>query len=137
MKWQAAVDKCAGLNTSNYGGYSSGWHLPDIDELRTLLIADRVTNNCKVSAASGCLSSSCWSCLTCTQTGTQSSSGTGCFDWGSSFNDGRYSKFGETGYFWSSSTLSDVTGHAWFAVFDYGFVDVNGKGNDGYVRCVR
>ena len=139
MAWQAAVDKCTSLNSSNYGGYSSGWHLPDIDELRTLLIADRVKNNCKVSAASGCLSfRSCWSCSTCTQTGTQSS-GT-CSSWGTSYSDGRYSKFGETGVFWSSSTESEgTTGYyAWRVSFNVGTVNYSGKANNSYyVRCVR
>ena len=139
MAWQAAVDKCTSLNAGNYGGYSSGWHLPDIDELRTLLIADRVTNNCKVSAASGCLSySSCWSCSTCTQTGTQSSSGTGCSSWGTSYSDGRYSKFGEDGWFWSSSTTSDNTDGAWYVGFDNGYVSYYYKTDIYYyVRCVR
>ncbi len=139
MTWQAAVDHCTGLNSSNYGGYSSGWHLPTIDELRTLLIADRVKNNCQVSETNGCLSrSSCWSCSTCTQTGTQLSSGIGCdYSMGTSYSDGRYSKFGETGVFWSSSTRSDSTDHAWYVYFDNGSVAARYKTYNNRVRCVR
>ena len=139
--WENAKSHCTSLNTSNYGGFSSGWHLPTIDELRTLLIASRVSANCQVSETNNCLSfSSCWSCSTCTQTGTQSSSGTDCAsesDWGTSYSDGRYSKFVEAGYFWSSSTLSDYTYAAWGVSFSYGVVDNGSKDFDYDVRCVR
>lgn len=144
MELQAAKDHCTGLNSSNYGGYSSGWHLPTIDELKTLLIADRVTSNCQVSETSGCLSSSsCWSCSTCTQTGTQSSSGTGCSSRGTSYSDGRYSKFGDSDEFLSSSSDSP---HLWCVGFDVGDIhlslpfcatcadDINNLYN---FRCVR
>ena len=144
MEWQAAVDHCTSLNSSNYGGYSSGWHLPTIDELKTLLIADRVTSNCAVSETNGCLSYSCWTCSTCTQTGTQSSSGTFCNSWGTSYVDGRYSKFGETEYFWSSSIRSDSdsSNNAWLVNFTDGFVRSRYHANYSllgsyYVRCVR
>lgn len=132
--WSNAVSYCDNLTE---GGYSD-WHLPNIDELKTLLIANRVTSNCAVSEANNCLSySSCWSCSTCTQAGTQSSSGTSCSDWGPSYSDGRYSKFGETGYLWSSSPRSETTGSAWSIVFSYGLVSYNGENHDVSVRCVR
>ncbi|MBO7127005.1 DUF1566 domain-containing protein [bacterium] len=134
MTWSNAVSYCDNLTE---GGYSD-WHLPNIDELKTLLIANRVTSNCAVSEANNCLSySSCWSCSTCTQTGTQSSSGTRCSDWGTSYSDGRYSKFGETGGFWSSSTQSDNTGYAWRVDFGYGSVYSLDKTDSRDVRCVR
>ena len=133
--WSNAKSYCDNLTE---GGYSD-WHLPTIDELKTLLInADRVTNKCKVSKTNGCLSSSCWSCSTCTETGTQSSSGTDCDSWGTSYSDGRYSKFGETGYFWSSSTLSGNTSDsAWYVSFINGYVNYNYKTDSRRVRCVR
>ena len=118
----------------------SDWHLPTIDELRTLLInADRVKNNCQVSEDNNCLSySSCWRCSTCTQTGTQESNGTDCSDWGTSYSDGRYSKFGETGYFWSSSIISDLSDDAWFVNFNRGGVHSDNKEwSSMSVRCVR
>lgn len=138
MTWSDAVSYCDNLTE---GGYSD-WHLPNIDELRTLLIADRVKNNCQVSEANNCLSaygffSSCWSCSTCTQTGTQSSSNTSCSDLGTPYSDGRYSKFGETGYFWSSSVRSDGSTDAWRVSFDYGYVGFNDKTSSHNVRCVR
>ena len=134
MSWSDAITYCDNLTEGSY----SDWYLPTIDELKTLLIADRVTNNCQVSEANGCLSySGCWSCSTCTQTGTQSSSGTSCSSWGSSYSDGRYSKFGETGYFWSSSVRSDYSGYAWYVGFYYGSVSDFNKNVTYPVRCVR
>lgn len=136
MTWSNAKSYCESYSD----GGLSGWHLPTIDELRTLLIADRVKNNCQVSETNDCLSSSCWSCSTCTQTGTQSSSGTSCDDSGTSYSDGRYSKFGDTGWFWSSSIPSDYSGYAWRVDFSSGIVGIDyldylDGGND--VRCVR
>ena len=123
MEWQAAIDHCTGLNTSNYGGYSSGWHLPNISELRTLIknCADSQTGgSCGVTAS--CLSDSCWNGATCS-----------C----SEDLTGGHSKFGETGWFWSSSTNSDNSDSAWLVVFNFGFVIQNYKTNSGNVRCVR
>lgn len=134
MRWSDAVSYCKSLNE---GGYSD-WRLPNIDELKTLLNANRVTNNCRVSEKNNCLSSSCWSCSTCTQTGTQNSNNGGCFDWGTAYSDGRYSKLGDTVYLWSSSTRSDSTGNAWLVNFSYGSVNNSYKASlNLYVRCVR
>ena len=130
MLWQPAVNHCTGLNSSNYGGYSSGWHLPTISELRTLI------NNCEGTQMPGgscgvrddevvCLSSSCQGedCYACSDSTT-----------------GGHSKFGETGAFWSSSTMSDSTDRAWYVNFQDGGV-FNGSiyifGSGDYVRCVR
>lgn len=141
MTWDDAKSYCESYTE----GGLSGWHLPTIDELRTLLIADRVKNNCQVSETNGCLSySRCWSCSTCTQTGTQSSSGIYCSNWGSLYSDGRYSKFGETVVLWSSSTRSEDTDYAWRVNFLNGAVSLYNGDRDGddktrslYVRCVR
>ena len=117
--WQNAVDYC---NSYSEGGLS-GWHLPTISELRTLI------KNCSGTVTGGscgvtdsCLSSSCQdeSCYSCDY-----------------YEDGRYSKFGETGWFWSSSTKSDITDYAWFVYFYSGYVDYYYKTNYSYVRCVR
>ena len=137
VTWNDAIGYCNNLTECGY----SDWKLPIIDDLRTLLIADRVSNNCRVSEANGCLSyNSCWSCSTCTQTGTQANSGTDCAGWGSSYSDGRYSKFGDSEYFWSSSSvssLSDGSGSAWNVDFGNGSIYDAVKSNGGYVRCVR
>ena len=104
MNWNSAKQYCEDLTE---GGYSD-WRLPNIDELRTLLIADRVSNRCRVSERNNCLSGDCWSCSTCTQKGTQKSDSRGCSDWGTAYSDGRYSRLGDGQvWLWSSSTRSD------------------------------
>ena len=119
--WQNAVDYC---NSYSEGGLS-GWHLPTISELRTLI------KNCSGTVTGGscgvtdsCLSSSCQdgSCYSC-----------------DNYEDGRYSKFGEIGWFWSSSTVSDYTDLAWFVGFYGGYVSGDSKTYDDRsgVRCVR
>ena len=128
--WQQAKDYCTGLNTSNYGGFSSGWHLPTISELRTLIQNCSATqmppvgsNTCGVREDKSvtCLSNSCW---------TESA----CY---SCDGNGGYSKFGDTGWFWSSSFQSDGSYSAWSVGFSYGFVDDYIIGDLNYVRCVR
>ena len=128
LKWQAAVDHCNSLNSSNYGGFSSGWHLPTISELRTLV------KNCSDTQMPGgscgvrdddevvCLSSSCQGadCYTCPYDST-----------------GGHSKFGETGYFWSSSAKSGSSGYAWLVLFSHGTVHDSGKSVENDIHCVR
>jgi hypothetical protein len=36
VNWSEATNFCANLNNRNYGGYSSGWRLPEIRELEAL-----------------------------------------------------------------------------------------------------
>ena len=137
MQWEAAKDHCTSLNLSNYGGYSIGWHLPTIDELKTLLIWNKA-NSCKVSETNNCLAwDGCWTCETCTEQGTASTSSNTCSNWGTFYSDGRYSKFGETGYFWSSSILSDDSDYAWYVDFGSGSVSNVYLYYDIDVRCVR
>ena len=133
MNWSSAKQYCEDLTE---GGYSD-WRLPNIDELRTLLIADRVSNRCRVSERNNCLAGNCWSCSTCTQTGTQKDR-TGCSDWGTAYSDGRYSRLGDGKVFlWSSSTLSGSPNGAWAVDFAYGLVNISIKSFNYYVRCVR
>ncbi|MBQ4439081.1 DUF1566 domain-containing protein [bacterium] len=138
MVLKAAEDYCSGLNSSNYGGYSSGWRLPTIDELRTLLIADRVKNNCQVSGINDCLSSSCWSCGNCTESCTSDDGGATCSDC-TYYDDGRYSKFGDTGSFWSYSLIYPIyySADVWIVDFGSGYVDFRYNESESSVRCVR
>ena len=76
----------------------SGWHLPTIDELKTLLIWSKA-DSCKVSEENGCCHYRCWSCGSCTEEENNCSHG------GTLYDDGRYSKFGDVGFFWSSSSV--------------------------------
>ncbi|MBQ3367527.1 DUF1566 domain-containing protein [bacterium] len=119
-----AVDYCTSLNSSNYGGYSSGWHLPTISELRTLI------QNCSNTESEGeCgVTESCLSYSECRYDACS-----GC----SSDSSGKYSKFGETGGFWSSSTELFATDYAWSVGFSGGRVSYSLKSNKASVRCVR
>ena len=121
MNWSSAKQYCENLSE---GGYTD-WRLPNIDELRTLIKncpKSETGGQCKVSERSGCLSSNCWqprgSCF--------------CED------GGDYSKLGDTGVLWSSSTSSDSTDLAWRVNFVYGgYVHYFNKSFYTYVRCVR
>ena len=121
MTWSSAKQYCENLSE---GGYTD-WRLPNIDELRTLIKncpKSETGGQCKVSERSRCLSSNCWqprgSCF--------------CED------GGDYSKLGDTGVLWSSSTSSDSTDLAWRVNFVYGgYVHYFNKSFYTYVRCVR
>ena len=76
----------------------SGWRLPNIDELKTLLIWSKA-DSCKVSEKNGCCHYRCWSCGSCTEEGNNCSQVLTLYD------DGRYSKLGDIGFFWSSSSV--------------------------------
>ena len=124
--WSDAGTYCSNLTE---GGYSD-WRLPNISELRTLIKNCSGTQmpggSCGVidtgNSSTSCLSSSC--------------QGEDCYSC-SSDSTGGHSKFGDTGYFWSSSMRSGSS--IWYVDFSYGGVS-NGHMDDvlyNYVRCVR
>ena len=122
MTWQNAKDYCDNLTACGY----SDWHLPTISELRMLIqncTATQTGGECGVTDS--CLSSDCWN-----------DACNGC----SPDSSGKYSKLGDTDYFWSSSVRSDNSDQAWYVGFYDGYV------NSDYlyyfdvqteVRCVR
>jgi len=120
MDWFAAKEYCANLNEDG----SSDWELPTISELRTLII------DCPASESGGaclitndCLSNKCWTKDTC---------------WAcSGASDGRYSKLGDTDWFWSSSPNVDNAVFVWLVNFFNGSVNGNLKANTSNVRCVK
>ncbi|MBR6311065.1 MAG: DUF1566 domain-containing protein [Paludibacteraceae bacterium] len=118
MTWQNAMDYCDNLTACGY----SDWHLPTISELRTLI------QNCSKTETGGeCgVTDSCLSYSECRNDACK-----GC----SSDSTGKYSKLGDTGYFWSSSVRSDRSDVAWYVYFGSGRVD--GSGVTYAVRCVR
>ena len=123
MQWQAAKDHCTGLNSSNYGGYSSGWHLPTISELKTIF-ADL---GCGVSDS--CLSySSCW---------REYENGYRC---ATAYSNSTIFEEEESDY-WSSSERSDNTSDAWYETSSedgcYWEVYYSDKTTTHGVRCVR
>lgn len=118
--WEEAKTYCENLVECGY----SDWHLPTISELRTLI------QNCPATMTGGeCgVTDSCLSYNEC-----ENSACSGC---GSDVS-GKYSKLGDTGYFWSSSVRSDISDSAWHVDFYFGSVYDNGKSITNSVRCVR
>ena len=129
MTYSDATSYCSGSEMNGYGGYSD-WRLPNISELRTLIKNCSGTQmpggSCGVvdtgNSSTSCLSGRCQGedCYPCSYDST-----------------GGHSKFGETGYFWSSSTLSDIPDYAWQVLFHYGSVINSNKSYGSDVRCVR
>ena len=129
MTYSDATSYCSGSEMNGYGGYSD-WRLPNISELRTLIKNCSGTQmpggSCGVvdtgNSSTSCLSGRCQGedCYPCSYDST-----------------GGHSKFGETGYFWYSSTLSDIPDYAWQVLFHYGSVINSNKSYGSDVRCVR
>ena len=119
MNWSDAIDYCNNLTACGY----SDWHLPTISELRTLI------KNCSGTVTGGScgVTDNCLSWDEC-----RNDACSGC-DYDS---NGKYSKLGDTDWFWSSSTLSDLTDGAWGVGFDAGYVSANDKDYGNNVRCV-
>ena len=118
MNWNDAKQYCANLNE---GGHSD-WRLPNIDELRTLIknhFETQTGGSCPISEKAEKLSSNDWS------------------DDCEGINGSYFSKLGDTGWFWSSSVLSDDSDNAWFVDFNGGDVSDGLKILKNYVRCVR
>ena len=123
MVWDDAVSYCDNLTECGH----TDWHLPNINELRTLI------QNCPGSQAGGacavqepsCLFLSCYS--------------SSCYCEYKGNNGGYYSKLGDDDnvWLWSSSTLSDDTAVAWRVSFYYGHVGYDDKTISNDVRCVR
>ncbi len=116
---------CESLNASNYGGFNRGWHLPTIDELRTLILeceGSMPNGDCAISDPDHLSYDSDYVTADCR-----------CDE----DTSGGHSKFGETGLFWSSSARSDSTTHAWYVNFTRGWVSNVWATNSSNVRCVR
>ncbi len=120
MGWSDAKAYCKNLVEDG----SSDWRLPTISELRTLI------KNCPATETGGeCgVTDDCLSWEACRNNACR-----GC----KYFEEGRYSKLGDTGDFWSSSEQSDSTGYAWSVNFNSGGVSYYDEDDDGDVRCVR
>lgn len=135
MNWESAINHCKELKESNACGYSD-WHLPTIDELKTLLKWRR-DSQCKVSDTNNCLSfDDCWTCSSCCHDCTLG--GGGECNYSSYYYDGRYSKLGDSGLLWSSSVPTEYYHSAWVVNFNAAQVYDKSKSNktEVYVRCV-
>ena len=115
MNWTDAKNYCEDL----------GGRLPTISELRILI------KNCpKTETGGSCgVTDSCLSpsCLNDTCEGCSSDKG----------KSGKYSVWGDTGWFWSSSALSGLTDNVWALSFYYGDVYNDYLSYKGNVRCVK
>ena len=135
MNWESAINHCKELKESNACGYSD-WHLPTIDELKTLLKWRR-DSQCRVSDTDNCLSfTDCWTCSSCCHDCTLG--GGGECNYSSYYYDGRYSKLGDSGLLWSSSVPTEYYHSAWVVNFNAAQVYNKSKSNktEVYVRCV-
>lgn len=118
MNWNRAKEYCENLTE---GGYTD-WRLPNIDELRTLIqnhSGTQTGGSCPISEKAGRLA--------------RDDRTSDC----NSRNGSNFSKLGDTGWFWSSSTLSGNTVYAWYVNFDFGDVLYSSKTYNYIVRCVR
>jgi len=131
LMWQYEInsDKYSFSNAEKYcekliyAGHED-WRLPTISELRTLM------QNCPTTQVEGSceVKDSCLSLDICRNSDCE-----GC----SPDNNGKYSVFGDIGWFWSSFVLSDHEGNAWYLNFHNGNVDNYLLYHKGNVRCVR
>ena len=128
--WDDAVSYCDALPLC---GYAAGaWHLPDIEDLRSLI---RGCPDTMMGGACGvtdsCLSYySCWTdaCLGCTyRTGPGTD---GCY-W-----DGALA--GSCDWHWSSSSAAEAPSGAWLVAFSFGGdMGTSSKTLPSHVRCVH
>ena len=130
--WNGALSYCDDLDEAGY----TDWRLPNISELRTLVVdcSGTVTGGSCALIDTGNPSTSCLkiaeechndSCNGCTYDES---------------NPGQYNRFGDTGYLWSSSTVkdnnNDDTNYAWRLAGNGSIVGI-GKGGEAPVRCIR
>ena len=133
MNWQDAINYCTNLNENNH----HDWRLPNIDELRTLVI-DRKTMTggaCKVSNRNNCLSyKDCFVYENCAESCDKET------DKCSGYNDGRYSILGDIETLWSASPATDqnLKSFAWTIRFLDGYLSLREKSKEPqFARCVR
>ncbi|MBP5407312.1 DUF1566 domain-containing protein [bacterium] len=135
MTWEAAKEFCDNMINCGY----SDWHLPTISELRTLI------QNCPATETGGeCgVTDQCLSYHQCSYIHNDDNSiislCIGCSD-SDSYYSGKYSKFGDNDWFWSSSFQDDTDSiQVWGVYFAMG--TITSFGTNEYtlesVRCVR
>lgn len=125
---EEALEYCNNLTACGH----SDWHLPNIDELRTLIKncpGSETGGVCKVSENNDCLTlndGNCWIEEDC---------------WSCSSSVGDYSKLGDYIILWSSSIVTDVPDDVWMVLFENAWIGISRKENspynDSYARCVR
>lgn len=120
MNHSNAISYCEDLSD---GGYT--WRLPTINELRTLI------QNCSATQTGG----TCGVTDTCLESSCKNDDCGGCS------GSESYSKFGDTGKFWSSSQSTGGIFSYWGVDFDIGSIEKGallvGDFSFARVRCVR
>jgi hypothetical protein len=97
--WSGAKSYCVSLNALNLGGFASGWRLPNIKELQTLVDPRVLPPGPTIDGTAFPSTPPTW--------------------------------------FWSSSSCTGTSGHAWTVYFSEGItLDVDATGAYS-VRCVR
>ena len=126
--WPDVQSYCAGLS---WGGYT-GWRLPDIDELRSLIrgcAATQTNGSCGVTDS--CLDGNC----------ENAACDDGCPQFGGPGPGGVYwppEISGAVTNYWSSSAVPNTdNGPAWYIHFDVGVVSYHGLPGVNGARCVR
>jgi len=129
LTWQDASDYCSGLVL----GAQSGWRLPTISELRSLISGCSATGtggSCGVTdicSGENCMDQTCGGCDYMKGPGRN-----GCY-WDAALA-------GDCGSapFWSSTSDADDALSAWYVWFDAGYVNLFLKTPQVFnVRCVR
>lgn len=132
LLWSAKTT--ATYNWSDLKNYcltmGNGWHLPTIDELRTLVLGcDETAPNGACNVKEGCLSntSSCYTTDDCISKNCPTKT------------DGSHSKFGDTEFLCSSSEQSDDASRAWGINFKIASIGTFAKTDTerAYARCVK
>lgn len=126
LRLNEAVTYCEGLSLGAFGPGS--WHLPTVDELRSLIRRCPATEPggaCRVTDS--CAGEACWSdvCFECRWDGG------GCF-WPRILGSGCADLA-----FWSSSNVAGTASLAWVVNFDHGNVHYAHEVFDYFFRCVR
>lgn len=99
------------------------WRVPTIEELITLI------KNCPKTETGG----SCKVKDSCSSTSCINSACSGC----ENSSDGRYSKLGDAGWYWSSTSSGREYGGYFFVGYSAGYVNETHDADWLLVRCVR
>jgi len=126
MDWSEAKQYCDGLAVD--GG---GWHLPTVEELRTLIVgcpATETGGSCNVGGGD-CLEQSCRadSCVGCTFYAGPADGG--CY-WPDELQGNCYS-------YWTSSAVEDKDSAAWHIGFFGAYISPGFISDGTHVRCAK
>jgi hypothetical protein len=130
MTGKKQTDANAYCQANSIGLPGSGWRLPNISELRSLIrdCPQTVTDGTCDVADPGCLSpyDVCYTYQTCH-----------CSDEDSCYWDTAALGSSCSSYYWSTSMISSEPGFAWYVRFNSGGVFYNFISQNARVRCVR